>query len=152
MNPVVRGLVIYIFLLIVFRLTGKKSLKETTTFDFVLLLIIGEVTQQALLGRDYSLTTACLLIITLITADLLLTFLRDKFKIVDQVTDGAPLLIVDHGKPLMKRMKKCKVDESDILHAARLERGLTRMEEIKYAVLERDGSISIIPYPPAEKS
>jgi uncharacterized membrane protein YcaP (DUF421 family) len=148
MNPVIRGLAIYIFLLIIFRLTGKKSLKETTAFDFVLLLIISEVTQQALVGQDYSITGAFLLILTLVTADLLLTFLRDKFKIIDKITDGTPLLIVDHGKPLENRMKKCKVDRDDILHAARLARGITKMEEIRYAVLERDGSISIIPYEP----
>jgi uncharacterized membrane protein YcaP (DUF421 family) len=151
MNPVLRGLAIYIFLLIIFRLMGKKSLKETTAFDFVLLLIISEVTQQALVGQDYSITGAFLLILTLITADLILTFLREKFKIIDKITDGTPLLIVDHGKPLEKRMKKCKVDRDDILHAARLLQGITRMEEIKYAVLERDGSISVVPYGEGEE-
>ena len=60
--------------------------------------------------------------------------------------DGNPILIVDHGKPLKGRMSKCKVDEDDILHAARLSKGVEKMEEIKYAVLERDGSISIITY------
>lgn len=146
MNPVLRGLAIYFFLLIVFRIMGKKSLKETTSFDFVLLLIISEVTQQALVGRDYSITGAFILILTLISSDLVLTFLRDNFKIVDKITDGTPLLIVDHGKLLEKRMKKCKVDADDILHAARLTRGIEKMEQIKYAVLERDGSIAIIPY------
>lgn len=151
MNPVIRGLAIYFFLLIIFRLMGKKSLKETTAFDFVLLLIISEVTQQALVGQDYSLTASLILIITLISSDLLMTFLRQKFQIIDKITDGSPLLIVDHGKPLEKRMKKCNVDSSDIMHAARLIKGITKMEEIKYAVLERDGSISIIPYPDSEK-
>lgn len=146
MNPVFRGLAIYFFLLIVFRLMGKKSLKETTSFDFVLLLIISEVTQQALVGQDYSLTGAFILILTLIMADLALTLLRQKFKIVDKITDGSPLLIVDNGKPLEKRMKKCKVDADDILQAARLSWGIEKMEQIKYAVLERDGSIAIIPY------
>lgn len=146
MNPVVRGLAIYFFLLIVFRLMGKKSLKETTAFDFVLLLIISEVTQQALVGQDYSITGSFILILTLICSDLLLTFLRSQFKIIDKITDGSPILIVDHGKPLTRRMKKCKVDEEDILHAARLARGVEKMEEIKYAVLERDGSISVITF------
>jgi uncharacterized membrane protein YcaP (DUF421 family) len=125
---------------------GKKSLKETTAFDFVLLLIISEVTQQALVGQDYSITGAFILILTLIAADLLLTFLRGRFKFIDKIVDGNPILIVDHGKPLKGRMRKCKVDEDDVLHAARLSRGVEKMEEIKYAVLERDGSISIITY------
>lgn len=146
MNPVFRGLAIYFFLLIVFRIMGKKTLKETTAFDFVLLLIISEVTQQALVGDDYSLTGAGILILTLISSDLVLTFLRTKFPILDKITDGTPLLIVDHGKPLKNRMEKCQVDEDDIMHAARLTRGIEKMEQIKYAVLERDGSISIIPF------
>jgi uncharacterized membrane protein YcaP (DUF421 family) len=146
MNPVLRGLAIYFFLLVVFRLMGKKTLKETTSFDFVLLLIISEVTQQALVGQDYSITGAFILILTLISSDMVLNFLRKKFHIVDKIVDGSPLIIVDNGKPLHKRMEKCNVDENDIMHAARLLQGIERMEQIKYAVLERDGSISIIPF------
>jgi uncharacterized membrane protein YcaP (DUF421 family) len=146
MNPVLRGFAIYIFLLVVFRLMGKRSLKETTTFDFLLILIISEVTQQALVGQDYSITGAFILILTLIAADLLFTFLREALSIVDQVMEGAPLLIVDHGQPLERRMKKCKVEKDDVLHAARLIHGIETMSQIKYAVLEKDGSISIIPY------
>lgn len=146
MNPVLRGFAIYIFLLVVFRLMGKRSLKETTTFDFLLILIISEVTQQALVGQDYSITGAFILILTLIAADLLFTFLREALSIVDQVMEGAPLLIVDHGQPLEWRMKKCKVEKDDVLHAARLIHGIETMSQIKYAVLEKDGSISIIPY------
>jgi Predicted membrane protein len=146
MNPVLRGFAIYIFLLVVFRLMGKRSLKETTTFDFLLILIISEVTQQALVGQDYSITGAFILILTLIAADLLFTFLREALSIVDQVMEGAPLLIVDHGQPLERRMKKCKVEKDDVLHAARLIHGIETMLQIKYAVLEKDGSISIIPY------
>jgi len=125
---------------------GKRSLKETTTFDFLLILIISEVTQQALVGQDYSITGAFILILTLIAADLLFTFLREALSIVDQVMEGAPLLIVDHGQPLERRMKKCKVEKDDVLHAARLIHGIETMSQIKYAVLEKDGSISIIPY------
>lgn len=146
MNPVLRGFATYIFLLVVFRLMGKRSLKETTTFDFLLILIISEVTQQALVGQDYSITGAFILILTLIAADLLFTFLREALSIVDQVMEGAPLLIVDHGQPLERRMKKCKVEKDDVLHAARLIHGIETMSQIKYAVLEKDGSISIIPY------
>jgi uncharacterized membrane protein YcaP (DUF421 family) len=124
---------------------GKRSLNETTTFDFVLLLIISEVTQQALVGDDYSITGSALLICTLMGLDLILTLTKKGIPALGKLTEGAPLIIVDHGKPLKKRMDKTKVDEEDILHAARLHMGLEKMEQIKYAVLEKDGSISIIP-------
>ena len=145
MNPILRGAAVYLFLLLLFRIMGKRSLNEITTFDFVLLLIISEVTQQALVGDDYSVTAAMLLICTLMGVDLLLTLSKELIPGIAKVTEGAPLVIVDHGKPLKKRMDKSKVDENDILHAARLNMGLEKMEQIKYAVLEKDGSISIIP-------
>ncbi|SHF99203.1 DUF421 domain-containing protein [Flavisolibacter ginsengisoli] len=145
MNPVFRGAVIYIFLLILFRIMGKRSLNETTTFDFVLLLIISEVTQQALVGEDFSLTASALLITTLMGIDMILTITKQKFAMFGRIVEGAPLVIVDNGKPLKKRMQKTQVDEEDILHAARSNFGIEKMEEIKYAVLEKDGTISIIP-------
>ena len=146
MNPIFRGLLIYIFLLLIFRITGKRSLSQTTTFEFVLLLIISEVTQQAMVGEDFSLTSSFLLIMTLMGADLLLSLLKGKFKFVDKITEGTPIIIVDNGKPLKKRMKLSRVEEEDVLNAARNIHGLERMEEIKFAILENDGNISIIPY------
>lgn len=145
MNPIVRGLAVYLFLLVIFRILGRRSMAEITTFDFVLLLIIGEATQQALLGEDYSITNALVLITALVGVDILLTKLKDRFKLFDKILDGTPLILVDNGKPLKERMKKVSVEEEDILEAARMVHGLESMEQIKYAVLERDGSISIIP-------
>lgn len=133
------------FLLIVFRFMGKRRLANTTTFDFVVLLIISEVTQNALVGEDYSITNAMLLIATLMGIDILLSFFKGKFKLFDRVAEGLPLIVVDHGQPLKERMKKTGVDEEDVMQAARQNQGLERMDQVKYAVLEKDGSITIIP-------
>jgi uncharacterized membrane protein YcaP (DUF421 family) len=146
MNPVLRGLIIYVFLLIIFRIMGKRSISEITTFDFIILLIISEVTQGALVGEDYSLTTSMILIVTLMGADLVLALIKDRSKLFGEITEGVPLIIVDNGKPLKKRMEKAKVEEEDVLHYARMNFGLERMDQIKYAVLEKDGGISIIPF------
>ena len=145
MNPVIRGLAVYLFVYIIFRILGKRSLAEITTFDFVLLLIISETTTDALVGEDYSLMASFIMISTLVGVDLVLTFTKGKWKWFEKISDGAPLVIVDKGVPLKKRMKKSKVDEEDILEAARNLHGLEKMEQVKYAVLEKDGSISIIP-------
>lgn len=145
MNPVFRGLLIYLVLLLIFRIAGKKSLSQTSTFELVLLLIISEVTQQALLGDDFSLTTSIILILTLIAADYLLGLLRIKSKLFDKITEGVPLLLVDKGEVLEDRLKKSRVQREDILESARKNQGLENMDQIKYAVLEKDGTISIIP-------
>lgn len=144
-NPIIRGVIIYLFLLLVFRVSGKRSLSQTTTFEFVLLLVIGEATQQALLGEDFSITNALLLIATLMGMNQVMSWLKERSSRFEDVMESVPLIIVNEGKPLKDRMKKVRVDETDILEAARTHHGLERMEQIKYAVLERNGVISIIP-------
>jgi len=146
MNPVIRGIIIYLFLLLVFRIMGKRSLSETTMFDLLVLLIISEVTQQAMVNTDNSLTAAAILITTLLGLDLILSLLKKPFKMFEKIVEGTPLIIVDHGKPLKDRMSKTNVDEEDVMQAARANQGLEKIEQVKYAVLEKDGTISIIPF------
>ena len=146
MNPIIRGFAVYCFVFLIFRILGKRTLAEITTFDFVLLLIISETTTDALIGQDYSLIACFVMVCTLVGIDLMLTFLKSRSKKVQHITDGVPLIIVDHGKALKNRMHLAQVDEEDVLEAARLRHGLETMNDIKYAVLEKDGSISIIPF------
>jgi uncharacterized membrane protein YcaP (DUF421 family) len=146
MDAVVQALVIYLFLLIIFRAAGRRMLAELSTFDFVLLLIISESTQQALLGDDFSVTTALLVITTLIGADVALSFTKSRFPYVGKIVDGAPMILVENGRPLKARMQLARVDEADVLEAARAKQGLERLEQIKFAILEVSGGISIIPF------
>ena len=145
MDAVLSALTLYIFLLVVLRLGGKRTLSQTTTFDFVLLLIIAETTQQALLGDDFSLTNAVVLITTLVSLNIGLSLLKRKWPQLDRLVEGIPMTIVEKGQPLTDRMRKARVDEEDVLTAARERQGLKRMDQIEYAVLERSGGISIVP-------
>ncbi len=144
MDSILRGAVVYAVLLVLFRIVGKRTLAEITTFDFVLLLIISEATQQAMIDNDNSMTNAFLIITTLLGLDIGLSLLGRRFRIVDRLVDDVPLVLVEDGRVLKDRMTKSRVDETDILQSARQE-GLERMDQIKYAVLERSGGISIIP-------
>lgn len=145
MESVLRGVAIYLFVWLIFRIAGKRSLAQITTFDFVLLLIISEATQQALLGEDFSITNAFVVIVTMVGLDIGLSLLKQRWPFFDKLMEGAPLVIVEDGHPLRERMNKARVDEEDILTAARKLQGLERMDQIKYAVLERSGGISIVP-------
>jgi uncharacterized membrane protein YcaP (DUF421 family) len=145
MSSVLRAIVVYIVLFLIFRIAGRRTLSQITTFDFVLLLIVSEATQNAMIGDDYSITNAMLVITTLVGLDIGLSLWKRRFPSLYKFLDGVPLIIVEEGKPLQDRMAKARVDESDVLTAARELQGLERMEQIKYAVLERSGGISIIP-------
>lgn len=145
MDAVLRAASMYLVLMILFRIAGRRSLGELTTFDFVLLLIIGEATQQALLGDDFSITNSVLIISTLITIDVGFSQLKQRYTRLAKLLDGGPTVIVENGQPLTRRMKEARVTEADILESARSNQGILRMEEIRYAIIERNGSISIIP-------
>jgi uncharacterized membrane protein YcaP (DUF421 family) len=147
MDAVVRAVFFYFFLLLVFRLSGQRTLANMTTFDFVLLLVIAEATQQGLIGEDFSITQAVLMIVTLVALDIGLSLLKEKFPKLDKLIEGVPLVIVEDGKPLTERMQRARINESDVLVAARELQGIERLDQIRYAVLERTGEISIIPKP-----
>ena len=144
MESVIRGLLVYLFLLIFFRISGKRTLQQTTNFEFVLLLIISETTQQAMVGQDQSMTNGFLLILTLIGASIAFSLLKQRSPAIDKWIDGVPVVLIEDGKLHQHRMGKLRVDEKDILEAARVKRGYERLDQIKYAILERDGEISVI--------
>ena len=145
MDAVVRGLMVYLFLLILFRIAGRRTLGNITNFDFVLLLIISEATQNAMIGNDYSVTNGFLVILTLVGLDILFSFMKQRFPTMERYVDGLPLVLVDQGRPQKELMNRARVDEQDVLASAREKHGLERMEQIKYAILETNGMISIIP-------
>lgn len=85
-----------------------------TTFDFVLLLIIGEATQQALLGNNFSLTMAFLVITTLMSIDVGLSIAKQRFPSLERWAESVPLVLVENGRTLQKRLDKTRIDQSDI--------------------------------------
>ena len=145
MDSVLRAVIVYLALLALFRLTGKRSLAQVTTFDFVLLLIVSETVQPALADRDDSMTNSLLLVTTLLAIDVGLSVVKRHFPRIERLMDDVPLVLVADGTPLRDRLEKARVDEDDILASARQLQGLQRMDQIAWAVLERSGGISIVP-------
>jgi uncharacterized membrane protein YcaP (DUF421 family) len=147
-NSVIRAACVYAILLIIFRISGKRTLAQITTFDLVLTLIISEAIQQALLDNDNSMTNAFILVITLVGLDIGLCYLKDRTKAVGRALEGLPVIILEAGVPLTEPMKCEGISESEILAAARENHGLERLEQIKYAVVEQNGRITVVPRSP----
>jgi uncharacterized membrane protein YcaP (DUF421 family) len=145
MDSVVRAVTIYLLLLVLFRLTGKRTMAQITPFDMILLLIISEATQNYMVGQDYSFTNAALLIITLIGVDIALSVLKQRSRQLGRLLDDEPIVIVRDGQLLRRALSRERVDEEDILRAARSAQGIDRLEDIRLALLETDGEISVIP-------
>ncbi len=145
MDSVLRGLFVYFFLLIVFRISGRRTLSKATTFDLVLLLIISEVTQEAMVDSDHSVTNAVLLILTLVVTSLGLSELKQHFPRCKYLLEGRSVMIVRHGKLQRERMNELRIDEDEILEAARAAHGLESVDQIKYGYVEPNGEITLVP-------
>ncbi|MCE7032383.1 DUF421 domain-containing protein [Lysobacter sp. GX 14042] len=145
MEAVLRAAVIYLFLMVVFRVGGRRTLAQMTAFDMILLLLISEAVSNALASGNPSLTHAFILVVTLVLMELGFAWLKGRSDVASRLLDDVPLILVENGTPLTGRMDKARVEEDDILEAARGLHGLENMRQVKYAVLERDGSISVIP-------
>lgn len=145
MGTVLRAGAIYVIVWLIFRLSGRRTMSQLTTFDFVLLLLCSEAVQQALLGRDFSVTGAMLVVLTFVELEGVATWLRAKFKRFEKVMEGVPLVILEDGELIPGRLKRESIDVGDILHAARRQQGLSGLEDVRHAVLEPSGEISIVP-------
>ena len=137
---------VYLLLLLIFRIAGRRTLAETSSFDLVLLLIIGETTQNAMVGQDDSVGSAAIAILSLVSLDMAITYLKKAFPAFDRLLEGNPVLLISEGKVQRSALEANGLDDEDLQEAARLSHGLEEVKEVRQATLERDGKISIVPW------
>ncbi len=140
---VLRCLIVYLFLLVALRLTGKRQLGQFTPFDFVVLLIISNAVQNAMIGPDTSLVGGLIGAATLFALNYGLALLSYRFNIFGRELQGVPTLLVNDGHILSPNLRRERIDPDDVLMAMR-EHGVTDLADVKQAVLETDGTISIV--------
>ncbi|MBB3311911.1 uncharacterized membrane protein YcaP (DUF421 family) [Rhizobium sp. BK196] len=145
MDAVVRGVAIYFTLLVIIRLSGRRTLAQMTPFDLVIVLVISETTQQAMLADDFSITNSVLLILTLFTTDIALSYLKRWSRRTARLIDGVPTVLVTNGVYDEAALKGSRLQREDVMEAARTAQGIESVEDIRFAILEVSGNISIIP-------
>jgi uncharacterized membrane protein YcaP (DUF421 family) len=143
-----RAALVYLFLLVVFRVSGRRTLAQVTTFDLILVLILGDATQEALVGGDGGMADALVAVATLVLLDVALARAKQAWPVVDAVVDGRPVLLVVHGRLQQGAMDAEGVTRDDVLRAAREQQGLADLAAVEFAVLEQSGRISIVPRAP----
>lgn len=145
MESVFRGIAIYLIMMLIMRLSGRRTMAQMTPFDFILLLIVAETTQQALLGDDYSITNAAVLIVTLFGMDVLFSYVKAWVPWLGKAMNGDPTILIHDGEIDERALRRARVDLKDVMAAARSAHGLERLAQVKHAVLETDSGISITP-------
>lgn len=141
---VVRSVVVYVVVFAGFRLLGKRELGQMTIFDLVLILLIANAVQNAMVGPDASLQGGIVAALVLLVVNQGLAQIRVRSPLADRLFQGQSTVLVEHGQLLMPQLRKQGLEEEDLRMAMR-EHGIEDLKEVELAVLETDGSISIVP-------
>jgi uncharacterized membrane protein YcaP (DUF421 family) len=136
--------VVYFFLVLGLRLLGKRELGQMTIFDLVLVIVLANSVQNAMVGNDNTLAGGLVAATTLLVLSRLLTLLLNKNRKLTRALVGEPLLIVSHGHLLPVHMQKEGITKEQVMAALR-EHGLSKLDQARIAVLEVDGTISVVP-------
>lgn len=143
MEAILHTILIYFVLFFLFRISGKRTMEETTPFGMVLILLISTSVADAIKNEDKSITNAILLACTLIGLHVGISAIKSRNTKIAHFIGDKPTLLVNKGELLHERLRMTRLRKDDILAAAR-ENNVASIDKIKYAVLELDGSISII--------
>ena len=141
---IIRTVVIYLVILIGLRLSGKREIGQMTVFDLVVLLLIANAVQNAMVGPDTSLVGGILAAVVLLLVNALVASLRLRWPRLRRWVEGTPTLLVLRGEVVPEHMRREGIDEESLLTALR-EHGVAEISEVEMAVLEIDGSISVVP-------
>lgn len=143
MAAVLRAIFGYCFLVFMVRVAGRRPGKQMTPFEFVLIFFIGGLTLTFAVADDRSLTNAFSQIITVAILHYGIVLLRQKSSRFASIVDGTPLVLLEEGQWHKETMTNMRIKDEDVMAAAR-DKGLMSLERVRYAILERNGEISII--------
>ena len=140
----IRTLAVYLVVLVGLRISGKREIGQMTVFDLVALLLIANAVQNAMVGPDTSLIGGILAAVVLLLVNAMVARLRLRWPRLRRWVEGTPTLLVLHGEVIPQHMRQEGIDEESLLTALR-EHGVAEMSGVEMAVLEIDGSISVVP-------
>ncbi len=140
---VLRATVIYLFLLLAFRLMGSHEFGQMTPFDLILLLIISESVSNALSAGDNTLGTALISAVTLLTINVAISYGKFRSKTIRKIVASGSKKLIENGAPILETMSRELMTMDDLMESLR-EEGVLRLDEVKVAYLESDGKVSVI--------
>lgn len=143
MLGVLRAILGYYFLVFMMRIAGRRAGKQLTPVDFVLVFFCGGLILTTTVGDDRSFTNALAQITAICAAHYMLVVVRGRWPSIGRIVDATPLVLLERGRWHRQTMRDLLVQNADVMAIAR-DQGLENLEQIEYAVLERNGQISII--------
>lgn len=142
---VVRGLVVYVFLILLLRLTGKRQIGQLSPFDLVLLLILSDAVQNSMTAGDESLIGGLIIATTLVIVNYLVGLITFKSKKLEAIIEGRPQVIIHEGKLFEDVMNEAKLTRQELDSTLR-QSGYFEIKDVKLAILENNGSLTVQGY------
>jgi len=141
---VIRGTIVFFFVFLLTRVVGRRELASLEPFDLILLVVIGDLVQQGVTQNDFSVTGAILAVSTIGTLTVLVSWTGFRWRRTRPVLEGEPIILVQDGEPIKRNLDRNRITFDEVAAAAR-EQQLEKLDEVKWAVLETSGNISIVP-------
>jgi uncharacterized membrane protein YcaP (DUF421 family) len=144
MDIVIRAAVAYLFILFLMRVVGRRELSSMEPSDVILLVVIGDLVQNGVTQSDYSVTGVVLAAGTIGSLATLTAYVTYRWSRIRNVVEGEPVILVEDGKLIERNMKHERLTADEVMEQARLQQGVESLDDVKWAVLETSGSISIV--------
>ncbi len=139
---VLRAVAVYLFVLILIRMSGKRQLGQMSATEFVALLLISNAVQNAMNGGDNSLGAGLILAVVLVAVSWAIAWINFRSRRIRSIFEGTPTLLIHKGKPVLANLKRELISEGE-LHTLLRKQGVHRFDMIKTAILESDGTITL---------
>jgi uncharacterized membrane protein YcaP (DUF421 family) len=144
MDLVLRTIAIFSFIFLLTRIIGKRELGSLEPFDLILLVVIGDLVQQGVTQDDYSVTGAFIVLATLSLLTVGTSYVNFRFRPLRRLIEGQPIVLVENGRPIERNLRRERLTLEELAEAARLEQ-VENLDDVRLAVLETNGNISVIP-------
>jgi uncharacterized membrane protein YcaP (DUF421 family) len=143
MDIVLRAAAAFVLVFVLLRVTGRRELSTLEPFDLILLVVIGDLVQQGVTQSDMSFTGLVLAVGTFTILAVATSWLSYRFKAMRKVLEAAPLVVVEHGKPVEHTMRAERLTLEEVAAAARKQQ-VASLDDVEWAIIESTGEISII--------
>jgi uncharacterized membrane protein YcaP (DUF421 family) len=143
MYTILHAILGYLFLLLTVRVLSRRPGGQLTPFEFVIIFLIGGIIILSTTGNDHSTTNTVCAVLTIGLMHRFVSWIKQCYPAIGAWIDGTPLVLMKNGQWQQEVMDRMRVQDTDVMASARLK-GLKDLQSIKYAVLERNGSINII--------
>jgi uncharacterized membrane protein YcaP (DUF421 family) len=143
MDIALRAVFLYVFIVVVMRVIGRRELSSLTAVDLVLLIVLGDAIQQGLTQDDYSVTGAVIAVATISAVQVASSYVAFRSKRARKVIEGEPIVVIQDGTVLQNNLKRERLTEDDVAEEMRMQQ-IGSFDEVQWAILETNGQISFV--------